>query len=237
MIVGTISTVEHQTTEYSNGVDVFLSKTRRNLVQEVYDLTAEKSDAANGSAEHLVSEKDRLDGERAFNITVPSQEALSHHHHHHHHHYHEEGHTEFIDQVGVQERVKSDVIEEIDFEEIDVEETDYNVEEVIEKQNTHDLVCPHCSSCITRSVILRRRPKLRKRIKATRRPKTTVTPIAEVTAPVAPTPEPTPNPDIHSGDPEAFRCLSCFSLIIRIGNLFIYSLMERILFFILCCIA
>ncbi|KAI4384895.1 hypothetical protein MLD38_002981 [Melastoma candidum] len=35
-------------------------------------------------------------------------------------------------------------------------ETEYDVENVLEKQNTHNLFCPNCKSCITRRVILRR---------------------------------------------------------------------------------
>lgn len=45
-------------------------------------------------------------------------------------------------------------------EEVEPEETEYNVAEVLEKQNTHDLFCPNCRSCITRKVILRRRWKI-----------------------------------------------------------------------------
>ncbi|CAK7324321.1 unnamed protein product [Dovyalis caffra] len=54
-------------------------------------------------------------------------------------------------------------------EEIDQEVTELDIEKVLEKQNTHDLYCPNCNSCITRKVILRRRT--RKIRKACRKPK------------------------------------------------------------------
>lgn len=42
-------------------------------------------------------------------------------------------------------------------EEIDNEFTDLDVERVLQKQNTHDLYCPNCNSCITTRVVLHRR--------------------------------------------------------------------------------
>ncbi|KAL5737202.1 hypothetical protein ACOSQ2_031990 [Xanthoceras sorbifolium] len=55
---------------------------------------------------------------------------------------------------------------EVDLEEeIDNEITDLDVERVLQKQNTHDLYCPNCNSCITRRVLLRRR---RRRVRNTR---------------------------------------------------------------------
>ncbi|XP_065861456.1 membrane protein of ER body-like protein isoform X3 [Euphorbia lathyris] len=41
--------------------------------------------------------------------------------------------------------------------EVDQGGTEFDVEKVLEKQNTHDLYCPNCNSCITRRVILRRK--------------------------------------------------------------------------------
>ncbi|KAK6947364.1 hypothetical protein RJ641_000837 [Dillenia turbinata] len=37
--------------------------------------------------------------------------------------------------------------------------TEFDVEKVFEKQNTHDMYCPNCNSCITRRVILRKRKR------------------------------------------------------------------------------
>lgn len=125
--------------------------------------------------------------------------------------------------------------------EVDDELVDLHVEEVLEKQNTHDLYCPNCNSCITRRVILRPR---RRRVKNIRRkPKI-------LDAPVTGTPTPAPNDNIggqiiisRGGTPIApavdpsndepeyvssdaappppttqlFKCLSCFSLFVPTG--------------------
>ncbi|KZV35300.1 hypothetical protein F511_41301 [Dorcoceras hygrometricum] len=92
--------------------------------------------------------------------------------------------------------------EEIESAEIDLtdEKTGYDVETVLQKQNTHDLYCPNCNSCITRRVILRKRKrtKIRKKLDAKRNK----TEIALVVA----------------DDDEQFRCLSFFSFFIPTGN-------------------
>ncbi|KAL9240227.1 hypothetical protein vseg_014472 [Gypsophila vaccaria] len=44
-------------------------------------------------------------------------------------------------------------------EEMDPQVEEYDVEKVIQKQETHDLFCPNCRSCITKRVILRRRKR------------------------------------------------------------------------------
>lgn len=38
--------------------------------------------------------------------------------------------------------------------------TEFDVERVLEEQETHDLFCPNCSSCITKRVILRKRKRI-----------------------------------------------------------------------------
>ncbi|XP_021909494.1 uncharacterized protein LOC110823426 isoform X1 [Carica papaya] len=50
-----------------------------------------------------------------------------------------------------------------EIEEVDQEGTDLDVERVLKEQDTHELYCPNCHSCITRRVILlRRKRKVRK---------------------------------------------------------------------------
>ncbi|EOA16048.1 hypothetical protein CARUB_v10004179mg [Capsella rubella] len=45
-------------------------------------------------------------------------------------------------------------------EEVDIEDVeDYDVENVLDKQETHDLFCPNCDSCITKRVVLKRRKR------------------------------------------------------------------------------
>ncbi|KAJ6340788.1 hypothetical protein OIU77_008527 [Salix suchowensis] len=127
-------------------------------------------------------------------------------------------------------------------EETDQEVTELDVEKVLEKQNTHDLFCPNCNSCITRRVILRRRTK--KILKARRKPKhsksdTTLPSQSNAnstfsdanSADPANVPghdiantgsndSPTPAVDEYNADgqPDVFRCLSCFSFFIPAGN-------------------
>ncbi|KAI5561628.1 hypothetical protein BDE02_15G000100 [Populus trichocarpa] len=127
-------------------------------------------------------------------------------------------------------------------EETDQEVTELDVEKVLEKQNTHDLYCPNCNSCITRRVILRRRT--RKIHKAPRKPKHTKAdtilpsqsdanstysdansadsangPSHDI-ANIGSNDIPTPAVDEYNGDrqPDVFRCLSCFSFFIPAGN-------------------
>ncbi|XP_061952391.1 membrane protein of ER body-like protein isoform X2 [Populus nigra] len=127
-------------------------------------------------------------------------------------------------------------------EETDQEVTELDVEKVLEKQNTHDLYCPNCNSCITRRVILRRRT--RKIHKAPRKPKhtkaDTILPSqsdanstysdansadsakgsSHDIANIGSNDIPTPAVDEYNGDrqPDVFRCLSCFSFFIPAGN-------------------
>ncbi|KAJ6677466.1 MEMBRANE PROTEIN OF ER BODY-LIKE PROTEIN [Salix viminalis] len=127
-------------------------------------------------------------------------------------------------------------------EETDQEVTELDVEKVLEKQNTHDLFCPNCNSCITRRVILRRRTK--KILKARRIPKhsksdTTLPSQSNANstfsdansadpangpghdiANTGSNDSPTPAVDEYNADgqPDVFRCLSCFSFFIPAGN-------------------
>ncbi|KAK6250849.1 hypothetical protein SCA6_004854 [Theobroma cacao] len=112
--------------------------------------------------------------------------------------------------------------------EIEEDLMELDVERVLEKQNTHDLYCPNCNSCITRRVILhRRKPKISnichkpKHVK-----KLNPIPISVVDGRGGNSPKiysndsPTLAPGVqnNSTEQEAFSCLSCFSLFIPIGN-------------------
>uniref|UniRef100_A0A2P2J2V3 Membrane protein of ER body-like protein isoform X1 n=1 Tax=Rhizophora mucronata TaxID=61149 RepID=A0A2P2J2V3_RHIMU len=116
-------------------------------------------------------------------------------------------------------------------EEIDQEGAIFDVEKVLEKQNTHDLYCPNCNSCITRRVILRRRK--RKVRSARHKPKhdkfgTVIHSQLGSTSATNDQGHDTDNTvlstslalddDNHGGEPDAFRCLSCFSIFIPTGN-------------------
>ncbi|KAL0920821.1 hypothetical protein M5K25_009991 [Dendrobium thyrsiflorum] len=89
---------------------------------------------------------------------------------------------------------------------LDVSELD--LEKVLEEQETHDLFCPNCHSCITKRVILRKRKRRVQDFQYEERPEklhvrpnivATSTEIVETS---------------HDSEPDVFRCLSCFSFFI-----------------------
>ncbi|KAK2972824.1 hypothetical protein RJ640_028352 [Escallonia rubra] len=118
--------------------------------------------------------------------------------------------------------------------ESDQDVTEFDVERVLEKQNTHDLYCPNCNSCITRRVIIRKRKRRirtsgedAKRNKletlanskldaisehATNNQARNTDDILESNVP------PAANDFDRDREPDVFRCLSCFSIFIPTGN-------------------
>ncbi|KAJ0035302.1 hypothetical protein Pint_26519 [Pistacia integerrima] len=109
-------------------------------------------------------------------------------------------------------------------EEIDPELTEFDVEEVIKKQDTHDLVCPKCKSCITRTVILvrKKKPKFvvtiggRNKTKPIRKPEAPLD-VREDTEHTFSNVHPKTEPLIDKRKTEEdvyFRCLSCFSFFV-----------------------
>ncbi|GER46769.1 vacuolar iron transporter (VIT) family protein [Striga asiatica] len=132
----------------------------------------------------------------------------------------------------------SDEIESADVDLIDnddLEVAELDVERVIKKQNTHDLYCPNCNSCITRRVILRKRKRrVRTSDEEAKRNKTENVVGStlgkdsvqshgdhvhdEDTADNIDAQIPTVNEVERESGPEVFRCLSCFSFFIPTGN-------------------
>ncbi|CAN7072030.1 unnamed protein product [Brassica oleracea var. botrytis] len=121
--------------------------------------------------------------------------------------------TDLPEEVVVQRT--GDVIEE---EEVDIDDVeDYNVEKVLDNQETHDLFCPNCHSCITKRVVLKKRkrkishavPEDPKRVRGPDR----IDPILR-----SEDNEPSPVGG-DSSTPESFfyKCLSCFSIFIPKG--------------------
>lgn len=103
---------------------------------------------------------------------------------------------------------------------------EYDVKKVLKEQETHDLYCPNCHSCITKRVILRKRKRSQS---PSSLPPQKVPHVRAAPAPAEPT-EPT-----EHEDKTAFRCLSCFSLFIPTGIfvlIYLTSLMRSIFF---CC--
>ncbi|KAJ8633537.1 hypothetical protein MRB53_026873 [Persea americana] len=87
-----------------------------------------------------------------------------------------------------------------------------DVEKVLEEQDTHDLYCPNCNSCITKRVILRKRkqtlqdPQVDSKSEKTQlllQPHMEASPDTTVA-----------NDPSHDTEPDVFRCLSCFNFFI-----------------------
>ncbi|GFP94304.1 membrane protein of er body-like protein [Phtheirospermum japonicum] len=131
-------------------------------------------------------------------------------------------------QVAFSNEIENAEVDLLDGED-DLEVTDLDVEQVLKKQNTHDLYCPNCNSCITRRVILRKR-KRRVRVSGeeAKRNKTEIAVepalgtgsvrsrgahVEDSDAHI-----PTVDEDERERGPDIFRCLSCFSFFIPTGN-------------------
>ncbi|KVH96419.1 protein of unknown function DUF125, transmembrane [Cynara cardunculus var. scolymus] len=115
---------------------------------------------------------------------------------------------------------------------VENEITEFDVETVLKKQDTHDLYCPNCNSCITKRVILRKR---KRRIPApgedAKRNKSE-TPIPSQVNVVSSNSQaqngselslddvqpPASNEYDHQIEPDVFRCLSCFSIFMPTGT-------------------
>lgn len=109
---------------------------------------------------------------------------------------------------------------------IDQQPRDLDVEEVLAKQETHDLFCPNCNSCITKRVILRKRKRSirnmdtadgsdlvdRSATKALRGDH------ANLTSNAGSLEQQPAADDSPVQEQEAFRCLECFSIFIPRGK-------------------
>ncbi|KAI3888905.1 hypothetical protein MKX03_001763 [Papaver bracteatum] len=112
----------------------------------------------------------------------------------------------------VEERITEEVIE-------------WDVERVIEEQETHDLICPNCKACITKRVILRKRKRSVPITEDTREPpKKFGTPARSILKPDPSTSSSNSQghyagvipgaPDTNERRNDVFRCFSCFSFFI-----------------------
>lgn len=92
-----------------------------------------------------------------------------------------------------------------------------DVEKVLEEQDTHDLYCPNCNSCITKRVILRKRKRtLQDPQVDSKREKTQ--PLLQPDMEASPDTTVANDPS-HETEPDVFRCLSCFNFFIPTGKL------------------
>lgn len=93
---------------------------------------------------------------------------------------------------------------------VNIEE--YDLEKILDEQETHDLYCPNCNSCITRRVILRKRKRTVRQIIRDEPPKKPQ--LAEPSANASNQSV----PERHEQGPhDIFRCLSCFAFFIPTG--------------------
>lgn len=85
---------------------------------------------------------------------------------------------------------------------------DYDLEKILDEQETHDLYCPNCKSCITRRVILKKRKRTVRQAKRDEPPKRPQL-VSSSTQ--------NPEESQEQQSPEVFRCLSCFAFFIPTG--------------------
>jgi len=95
---------------------------------------------------------------------------------------------------------------------VNIEE--YDLEKILDEQETHDLYCPNCKSCITRRVILKKRKRTVRQAKREEPPKR-----PQLEEPSANVSNQTPVESHDQESPEVFRCLSCFTFFIPTGIL------------------
>ncbi|KAJ4955784.1 hypothetical protein NE237_012567 [Protea cynaroides] len=112
--------------------------------------------------------------------------------------------------------------------------TELDVERVIEDQDSHDLYCPNCNSCITKRVILRKRKRRVQSIHYDTKRERIETVVNLVGSSFASAtnddssevgqsvPDGSPPPPVNDHDrdmgPDVFRCLSCFTFFIPTGS-------------------
>ncbi|XP_027333182.1 membrane protein of ER body-like protein isoform X4 [Abrus precatorius] len=115
-------------------------------------------------------------------------------------------------------------------EEIDQQLKGFDVEAVLAKQETHDLFCPNCKSCITKRVILMKRKRTIPNLDTKAKRDKSETELvgssvheanqgvpAVATSDVGRVEPPADNYEPER-EPEVFRCLSCFSFFIPMRN-------------------
>ncbi|XP_072995812.1 membrane protein of ER body-like protein isoform X1 [Typha latifolia] len=103
---------------------------------------------------------------------------------------------------------------------------DFNLEKVLEEQETHDLYCPNCNSCITRRVILRKRKRWIKEIQCDAPAKRIHDGRHDVDSATISTQ--LVDQSLDREPPDVFRCLSCFSFFIPTeGGFNIFRIFER----------
>ncbi|VAH99473.1 unnamed protein product [Triticum turgidum subsp. durum] len=119
--------------------------------------------------------------------------------------------TEYLFEINKTEIHPTEVDKDEPVTEAQPKVEEYDLEKILDQQETHDLFCPNCKSCITRRVILKKR-------KRTVRPATpepdgpSKRPYTEEV--LVPLPSAALSRSDEQESPDVFRCLSCFSFFI-----------------------
>ncbi|KAM3206419.1 hypothetical protein ACQJBY_061862 [Aegilops geniculata] len=120
--------------------------------------------------------------------------------------------TEYLFEINKNEIYPTEIDKDKPVTEAQPKVEEYDLEKILDQQETHDLFCPNCKSCITRRVILKKRKRTVRTTPTdgpSKRPYT-----EEVLVPL-------PSSTLPGGDeqesPDVFRCLSCFSFFIPAG--------------------
>ncbi|RWW83836.1 hypothetical protein BHE74_00007632, partial [Ensete ventricosum] len=109
--------------------------------------------------------------------------------------------SESEDEMAVQRQIKVP-------KEGKLKAVEFDLERILEEQDTHDLYCPNCNSCITKRVILRKRKRMVEHGGPSKKVNEEKNDAGKLDVP-APSGEMT-NPS-DAPEPDVFRCLSCFS--------------------------
>lgn len=105
--------------------------------------------------------------------------------------------------------------------------SDIDLERVIKEQDTYDLVCPNCRSCITKRVILRKRKRSERKDKETESD-APAKKVHEKQHDVDSSPGAAEMKDPGDREPHLFRCLSCFSFFLPTeGGFSIFRIFEK----------
>ncbi|KAK9724102.1 hypothetical protein RND81_05G048400 [Saponaria officinalis] len=124
---------------------------------------------------------------------------------------------------GIVSQSKNVVVHKAE-EEVEPQGEEYDVvERLIEKQETHDLICPNCSSCITKRVILKRRKRKFPEISTAQevsgsQPDQSGVPEPEAEEESQPSPHVGKVPDSSL---DAISCFSCFNIFVPSGEGFL----------------
>ncbi|THU64111.1 hypothetical protein C4D60_Mb01t23010 [Musa balbisiana] len=116
--------------------------------------------------------------------------------------------SESEDEMAVQQQIKLP-------KESKLKAVEFDLERILEEQDTHDLYCPNCNSCITKRVILRKRKRTVQHGGPSK--KVNEEKCDAVKSDTGAVSGGMTNPS-DAPEPDVFRCLSCFSFFMPTGD-------------------